>query len=72
MTKKQNTFEESLADLDERVEALESGDLALDEALAAFEEGVKLVARLRADLARVDGRIEELLADGETRSLTPE
>lgn len=72
MKGKEVTFEENLGRLDELVESLESGELSLDAALAAFEDGVKTVALLRKDLARVDGRIEELLGDGTVRSLEPE
>ena len=46
------TFEEALARLEALVVRLEAGELPLEEALAAFEEGVRL-ARLCA------GRLED-------------
>jgi exodeoxyribonuclease VII small subunit len=49
--------------LDEVVAELESGDLPLEEALARFEEGVKLVREGEKKLASVEQRIEMLLAD---------
>ena len=41
--RKKKTFESSLARLEEIVRAMESGDAMLDESLALYEEGVKLV-----------------------------
>jgi len=38
-TKKQPTFEESMARLEEIVKALEKGDCPLDDALGLFTEG---------------------------------
>jgi exodeoxyribonuclease VII small subunit len=54
-----------LSRLDEVVRALESGDLPLEQALARFEEGVKLVRDGESLLASVEQRIEMLLADGD-------
>jgi len=39
-------FEESLASLEGLVEAMEAGDLSLEESLKAFEQGIKLVRML--------------------------
>ena len=36
-------FEDALRDLEETVQRLESGELSLEDALAAFERGVGLV-----------------------------
>lgn len=35
-------FEEALAELEQQVQLLESGELPLEEALAAFQQGVAL------------------------------
>lgn len=43
MSKKNPTFEESLARLEEILTALEGGDAKLDETLKLYEEGVSLV-----------------------------
>jgi exodeoxyribonuclease VII small subunit len=69
---KELTFEDKLGKLDEILEELEGGELPLEEALARFEEGVKLVAAARKELSRADGKVQELLASGETRTITPE
>lgn len=57
-------FEERLARLEGIVEDLESGDLALDDAFEAFEEGVDLVDDLQEELDEVEARVDELLDDG--------
>lgn len=53
-----------LARLDEVVQELEGGDLPLEQALANFEEGVRLVREGEQLLSSVEQRIEVLLADG--------
>jgi exodeoxyribonuclease VII small subunit len=57
-------FEASLARLEELVERLERGDLALEAALAAFEEGVTLARRCAAQLGDAERRIDLLLRQG--------
>ena len=57
-------FEVSLARLEELVERLEQGDLALEAALEAFEEGVTLARRCAAQLGDAERRIEVLLRQG--------
>ena len=42
-TNKEPAFEQALARLEEIVRALDGGEAALDDSLALFEEGVKLV-----------------------------
>lgn len=54
-----------LGRLDEVVRELEAGELPLEQALARFEEGVKLVRDGEQLLASVEQRIEMLLADGQ-------
>lgn len=58
-------FEEALAELEKVVERLESGELALEDALAAFEEGVRLVEYCNRKLNEVEKRIEVLMRDRE-------
>jgi exodeoxyribonuclease VII small subunit len=58
-------FEDALRDLEGIVEKLETGDLSLEEALVAFEEGVSLVRYLGDTLTAVEKRIEVLTRDQE-------
>jgi len=56
-------FEDALRVLEGIVEKLETGDLALEEALGAFEEGVLLVRALGEKLTEVEKRVEVLTRD---------
>ncbi len=56
-------FEDVLRDLEGVVEKLETGDLSLEEALGAFEEGIRLVRYLGDNLTAVEKRVEVLIRD---------
>ena len=58
-------FETALEALEEIVERLESGDLSLEDSLAAFEKGVGLVKVCNQRLNEVEKRIELLVKDKE-------
>ena len=55
------SFENALARLESIVAELESGDLALEQALATFEEGVTLSRRCASQLEDAERRIERLV-----------
>jgi len=61
----EKSFEEALTALEEAVDRLESGELSLEEALEAFEGGVKNAALCRQSLKAVETRMELLLKDRE-------
>lgn len=54
------TFEAALGELEARVAKLERGDLALEDALHLFEEGVALVRECHERLDAADARIVAL------------
>jgi exodeoxyribonuclease VII small subunit len=54
-------LEKSLADLENLVEELESGDLPLEKALKKFEEGIKLTRGCQAALKEAEQKVEILL-----------
>lgn len=58
-------FEDALEDLEGVVEQLETGELALEESLAAFEKGVGLVKYCNQKLAEVEKKVEMLVKDKE-------
>ena len=58
-------FEVALEELEGMVEQLETGELALEESLAAFEKGVGLVKYCNQKLAEVEKKVELLLKDKE-------
>lgn len=59
------TFEFALENLEQLVEQLESGDLSLEDSLAAFEKGVALVKYCNQKLSEVEKKIELLVRDKE-------
>ena len=58
-------FEVALEELEGVVEQLETGELALEESLAAFEKGVGLVKYCNQKLAEVEKKVELLVKDKE-------
>ncbi|MCE5343894.1 MAG: exodeoxyribonuclease VII small subunit [Eubacteriales bacterium] len=57
------TFEDELARLEVLAEQMEQGELPLDELMAAYEEGAKLVKALQEKLNRAKARLHEVKAD---------
>jgi exodeoxyribonuclease VII small subunit len=55
------SFEAAMEKLEGIVDRLESGELPLEDALAAFEEGVALSRRCAGDLDAAERRIEVLV-----------
>lgn len=64
-------FEAAMERLEEIVERMEGEALELDEALALYEEGVRLLRATQGVLDRSEARIHELLADGDGFRLEP-
>jgi len=61
----QMSFEEALAALTELVGKLESGQMPLEESVAAFETGVQLSRRCEALLDKAEQRLQILNNDNE-------
>lgn len=61
MSKK--TFEESMKQLEEIVEELESGNLPLEKTLKKFEEGVKLSKACNKKLDEIEQKVTILTKD---------
>ena len=66
MAEKKLKFEEAMAALEQVVADMESGNVTLDESLALYEKGMKLVRQCTAALDAADRRVEavRLTADG--------
>jgi exodeoxyribonuclease VII small subunit len=58
-------FEDALEELESVVEQLESGELSLEDSLAAFEKGVGLVKFCNQKLTEVEKKVELLVKDKE-------
>jgi exodeoxyribonuclease VII small subunit len=68
-------LEQSLEDLEQLVEKLESGDLSLEQALAEFERGIKLTRQCQSALKEAEQKVEILLkntADAEPEPFEPD
>lgn len=71
----QQTFEESLAELEKIVTQLEQGDVALEESLTAFKRGMELSKQCKDTLQHAEKTLakimsetnEELVFDEETK-----
>jgi exodeoxyribonuclease VII small subunit len=64
------SFEELMADLKKTLDNLEKGDLSLEESMRSYEKGVVLVRHLEDKLKKMEGRMEEILADGSIKELS--
>jgi exodeoxyribonuclease VII small subunit len=60
------SFEKALAELEKIVEALERGELSLEESIRKFEEGVALAGRCAELLKEAELKVQKLVkrADG--------
>lgn len=56
------TFEESLTELERLVDALEKGDLTLEQSLSAFERGVGLTRDCQKALSEAEQKVQILTA----------
>ena len=54
-------FEDRLSRLEALGEQIRKSDIPLDEALKAFEEGIRLARALETDLEKIENRIEVLM-----------
>lgn len=63
-------FEEAMRRLDEIVAAMESGQIGLEESLAAYEEASQLAARCRQILDEAEQRIQKIQLDAAGRVST--
>ena len=59
----ETTFEQALTELEKIVERLEKGELALEESLGLYEEGIRLSRLCHGKLEEAEGKIETLLKD---------
>jgi exodeoxyribonuclease VII small subunit len=64
-------LEKSLAELEELVEQLESGELTLEKSLKAFERGVRLSRECQTALKEAEQRVQ-ILMDSELKDVDPE
>ncbi len=66
---KKFNLEKSLADLEDLVEELESGDLPLEKAMKKFEDGIKLTRGCQTALKEAEQKVEILLKSAGSEDL---
>jgi exodeoxyribonuclease VII small subunit len=64
------TLEESLSRLEQITRSLEGGEIELEQSLALYEEGVRLVRLAEESIRAAEMRIERLNMDGSVSPLT--
>jgi len=63
------SFEAALAELEGLVEKMETGELSLEQSLAAFERGVRLTRHCQAALQAAELKVKVLTESGELEDL---
>ena len=71
-TKRPESFEAKLAELEALVRQIEQGSMPLDRSLEAFEEGVKLAKECHSILDTASQKVNEIKQTGEEAPFDPE
>jgi exodeoxyribonuclease VII small subunit len=69
--KRGRSFEQALQRLEEIVDALERGNLSLDESLTYFQEGTRLIKECTGQLEGAEAKIQKLVSTEEGFRLEP-
>lgn len=59
----EKTFEENLQALEKIVRQLEAGDVPLEEALVAFQDGITLSKNLQATLTKAEDTLTKIMTE---------
>ncbi len=71
MTSKDLPFEDAIKELEKLVEAMESGDLSLDESLQSFQRGIRLTRHCQSILEQAQQTVEVLMNPEDDTSAAP-
>ena len=63
------SFENALEELESLVEKMETGELSLEDSLAAFERGVKLTRHCQSSLKAAELKVKVLTESGDLEDL---
>ncbi|QDK71531.1 exodeoxyribonuclease VII small subunit [Lactococcus protaetiae] len=66
--KEEKKFEENLAELETIVRKLESGDVALEDAIAEFQKGMKLSESLKKTLNEAEETLVKIVGKDDSES----
>ena len=70
-TDRKESFDKALARLEDIVQAMESGNLALEKMMEQYEEGMRLISFCSAKLNEVEKKIEILTKKGDKMVAEP-
>ena len=71
--KDEKKFEENLAELENIVKKLESGDVALEDAISEFQKGMLLSEKLKKTLNEAEETLVKIVGqDGQEKDFSPE
>lgn len=59
------SFEEAIDELEGLIEAIEAGEIGLEEVLTRYERGVGLIRRCRDVLERAETKLKKLRVEGD-------
>jgi exodeoxyribonuclease VII small subunit len=62
-------FEQIMANLEKSVSNLEQGDMSLEASMKEYEQGINWVRLAQNKLKTMEGKMEELLADGSKKTI---
>ncbi|MGR3638943.1 exodeoxyribonuclease VII small subunit [Alterinioella nitratireducens] len=67
------SFEEAIRELEQVVNALDKGDVALEDSISLYERGAKLKARCEAKLKEAEEKVAQITldADGQPNGAKP-
>ena len=65
-TQPEQSFEQAMAQLEQIVQEMEQGELPLADALAKFEQGIKLARASQAQLKQAEQKVQMLAQDNMT------
>jgi len=70
MSKEANgkTFESQLAELESLVDAMENGELSLEDSLKSFEKGIQLTRSCQQSLSKAELKVKTLLSNDDVLS----
>ncbi len=63
------TIEENFAKIEETIEKLEQDDISLEEAFAAYSDGMKLLKECNDQIDKVEKKVLKLAEDGQLTEL---
>jgi len=63
MAENKKTIEEMLDEVDEIIESLENGDIALEDSFKIYEKGMKMIQSINARIDKVEKKIIQLDAE---------